>query len=314
MDLDMLIRQEANCVHRQIAALRTAENVYFAAGQRRYLGDESLPILIAPASNGRTLIALGEGRVPPLAQDLACGVFRGDELVAVARTGGSGMFALRLDPGEYRVRFVNEVRDADDEAILRRMGDRLANEQLRAASRDIADPVSLPPSGSSTERRDIWAAEYEACCFLSGHSGDDVPAPPIQELDSTKWDEHEIQLLYRAQHIPYGVVLIEIVERSGSHRTIGQKVIALPKFGSDRGAYRTGGIAFREVAGDAHDEDVFPRPTPATPEHFGVFLQHLSEIRQLLSDPSVAFDAELKKDVTALYTHLERLKTQQEPL
>jgi hypothetical protein len=300
MNLEMNLHQEAERVASEIAALQAAENESFTVSQRKYLGDDPLLVLVAPAADGATLVALGGGHPPPLAQDLAVGVLRGDELVAVSRTGGSGILAVRLEPGEYKLRFVVEVRDAMDEEILRRLGDRLAREQLAIQGHDrtLAHPVQ-PESVAN-----IWKPLYRSPSALAGGSTDDVPAPPSQELDSTQWDDGEIRLLYRAWLIPYGVVLIKAVEQPGG-RTLGHKVVALPQFEHDRGPYRAGAISLQEIAGDAMPNDVTLGVTPAAPEHFELFRRHLPELQRLRDEPIVAYDEELSKSVQALCDGLE---------
>ena len=305
--LQTMFDQEAKCVRRQIAALRTAESDTFLVGQMKYLGDENLTIVVAPATDGSTLVAVGEGRVPPLAQDLACGVSRAQELVTVARTGGSGLLAVTLEPGEYSLRFVNEVRDEADAIILRRLGDRLAKEQLLAAG-EIADTrPQVQPRSAASERPDMWVAEREVSYGLSSHHDEKLRTPAVQKLDSLNWNAFdEIELLYRAELVPFGFVLLELLEGSESGRNLGHQIVALPKFQSGDEPYRAAATSFKHLA-DKAGRDAKIRCTPATEENSPLFRQYLTEIQELQKDLVVARDKSLLCDIQTLCSRLEQL-------
>ena len=211
---------------------------------------------------------------------------------------------------------MNVVRDEVDKQILRRLADRLAREQLDAAEdRDAgggsvelpAYPVSLPPPVSR------WVAECETGYVLSGHPGEELPAPPLQEMNSVIWNADEIKLLCSSDRVPCGVVLLEVAEAAGSQRTLGCKILALPEFRDNSAAYRASATPFREIAGDADPHAVTVRPVPATPDCLPLFRRYLPEIRQLLNDPVVACDERLKQDVEKLCADLQNLPPEKLP-
>ncbi|MCY2996051.1 MAG: hypothetical protein NTY19_50615 [Planctomycetota bacterium] len=231
-------------VHDQLRSFQLLELASFPSGRTLLLGSEPLPLLISvgidPRAPQRHLISFG-GRVhvPPLVQRLACGVLdEGGDLFAVRRTDTNGQFAVDLPDGQYRLRFVVEVRDPIDVQVLERLADDAAVEQLEvAASLDTLTAELREAVQRMLDARQATPAEPEQALDLPRIAAslgmalahNDSEPPP--ERDRGWWlapEQSPQRLVFRCPtshaEFPYGVVLVEL--RDGG-RSVAMKLLAV---------------------------------------------------------------------------------------
>lgn len=195
----------------EIAGLRELERLPLTAGRTETFGTADLPLLLASDTDtrypGRCFVSVGAGgNVPPIAQDLPCGILAADgRLLGARRTDRNGSFWLQPAEREFRLRFVNEVRDAVDVDVLVRLDDDAAYGQLDAAldgpelsetlrqrirqllrERGAANPEVGPPA-------EILEIARALVAFREANAGREVAlqpivAPALRRLDQASYD------------------------------------------------------------------------------------------------------------------------------
>lgn len=172
---------------------------------------------------------------------------------------------------------------------------------LSAILADVrAGKAVILPAAEAMEVADSYSCELAgpALAADSTHTG---PPPLLDVGTPPQWHAGFLYLKYAADDLPLGVARLLACEKT-TRRVLASAVIALPRYRSSRGEYRSAAVDARRLFGSSlPDVDATVFVIPATERNAESF--EVAEVEALLADPTIAENA-VRDEIASLLAQI----------